>query len=93
MRRLHHAMRRGGSVSASAASAAIVCDAPWQRARPLPAFRSAHFEHRDALGDENVGGKRRELVYLAPVEGAGIDPVDHAMRCADDSDLHCVQSG
>lgn len=70
------------------AGTSIVGDAGRERARELTALASTHFEHRDALGDQDVGCERRELIYLASLEGSGIDPVDHPMSCANDSDLH-----
>jgi hypothetical protein len=66
----------------------IVGDAGRERARELTALASTHFEYRDAFGDQDVRRERRELIYLASLEGSGIDPVDHPMSCANDSDLH-----
>jgi hypothetical protein len=69
-----------------------VGDAGRRGTRELAAFAAAHFEHRDAFGNQDIRGERRELVHLAPFEGSGIDPVDDPMRCADNSNLHVNSS-
>jgi hypothetical protein len=72
----------------SAAGTPVVRNACGQRARKLAALASAHFEDRDALGNQDVRRERRQLIYLASFEGSRVDSVDDPMSCADDSDLH-----